>query len=73
MENISRKQVVAIKTEYEKNSDFRRVVNAYMAEFEKLISKARSCEKSSLLLSVISGADIGKVYYVMARALDKLN
>ena len=71
--NISRKQVVAIKTEYEKNSDFRRVVNAYMAEFEKLISKARSCEKSSLLLSVISGADIGKVYYVMARALDKLN
>lgn len=71
--NISRKQVVAIKDEYEKNSDFRRVVTAYMTEFEKLIAKARSCEKSSLLLSVISGADIGKVYYIMARALDKIN
>ena len=71
--NISRKQVVAIKDEFEKNSDFRRVVTAYMTEFEKLISKARSCEKSSVLLSVISGADIGKVYYIMARALDKIN
>lgn len=71
--NISRKQVVAIKEEFEKNSEFRKTVSAYMSEFENLIAKARSCEKSSVLLSVISGADIGKIYYIIARALDKLN
>ena len=71
--NMTRKQVVAIKDEYEKNSDFRKNVNAYMSEFENLIKSARACEKSSVLLSVMSGADIGKIYYVIARALDKLN
>lgn len=71
--NMTRKQVIAIKDEFEKNSEFRKVVTSYMSEFESLINKARSCEKSSVLLSVISGADIGKIYYVIARALDKLN
>ncbi len=70
---MNRKQVVAIKEEFEKNPEFRKVVSAYMREFEELINRARSCEKSDILLSVISGADIGKIYYVMARALDKLN
>lgn len=71
--SMSKKQIVAVKDEYEKNSEFRKVVNAYMNEFEELISSARSCERSEILLSVISGADIGKIYYIIARALDKLN
>lgn len=71
--NMTRKQVIAIKEEFEKNSEFRKIVTSYMSEFENLINKARSCEKSSVLLSVISGADIGKIYYIIARALDKLN
>ena len=70
---MTRKQVIAIKEEFEKNSEFRKIVTSYMSEFENLINKARSCEKSSVLLSVISGADIGKIYYIIARALDKLN
>ncbi|MBR1649039.1 MAG: hypothetical protein IJ689_05515 [Alphaproteobacteria bacterium] len=71
--NITRKQVLAIKEEFEKNPEFRKVVTSYMSEFEGLINKARACEKSGVLLSVISGADIGKIYYIIARALDKLN
>ncbi len=70
---MSRKQVIAIKEEFERNAEFRKMVNAYTGEFEELINRARSCEKSGILLSVISGADIGKIYYVIARALDKLN
>lgn len=70
---MSRKQVVAIKDEFEKNAEFRKVVSAYISEFEELIAKARGCEKSEILLSVISGADIGKIYYILARALDKIN
>ena len=71
--SMSRKQVVAIKETFEGNQEFRRVVSSYMSEFEELINRARACEKSDLLLSVISGADVGKIYYVLARALDKLN
>ena len=71
--SMSRKQVVALKEEFEKNPEFRKVVSAYMNEFEELINRARACEKSDILLSVISGADVGKIYYVLARALDKLN
>ena len=71
--NMTRKQVVAIKEEFEKNPEFRKSVTEYMSEFEGLINKARACEKSNVLLSVMSGADIGKIYYIIARALDKLN
>ena len=70
---MTRKQVVAVKEEFEKNAEFRRVVSSYISEFEELIAKARGCEKSEILLSVISGADIGKIYYILARALDKVN
>ena len=35
---MSRKQVVAIKEEFEKNPEFRKMVNAYMGEFEELIN-----------------------------------
>ena len=71
--NMSKKQILLIKEEYEKNSEFRKIANAYMKEFQDLIDTLRSCERSEILLSVVSGADIGKIYYVIARALDKLN
>ena len=70
--NMSRSQVAAIRKEYEKNEDFRSQVNAYLSEFEQLISAAKSHEHSGLLLSVVSGADIGKLYYILAKTLDKM-
>ena len=70
--NITKTQVSAVRKEFEKNGDFRSQVNAYLSEFELLISSAKSHEHSGLLLSVISGADIGKLYYILAKTLDKL-
>lgn len=70
---ITKQQVMSVRTMYEKNLEFRNIVTRYLTEFESLIAKARNNERSGILLSVISGADIGKVYYILAKALDKLN
>ena len=71
--NITKHQALQIKEEYEQNPDFRELINNYMKEFENLVAQARACEKSNILLSLISGGDIGKIYYVLAHALEKLN
>lgn len=58
--SMSRSQIVAVRSEFEKNLEFRNVVTKYLTEFETLITKAQGNERSGILLSVISGADIGK-------------
>lgn len=70
---MTKQQVLAIRGQFEKNLEFRTLVTRYLSEFETLIARARNNEHSGILLSVISGADIGKVYYILAKALDKLN
>jgi uncharacterized protein YoxC len=69
---MNKKQILQIQKEFEKNLEFRTVVTKYMSEFETLVTKAKNNERSSILLSVISGADIGKLYYVLAKSLDKI-
>jgi len=70
--NMTKQQITAIRNEFEKNSDFRNLVNGYLSEFETLIERAKANERSGILLSVISGADIGKLYYILAKTLDKV-
>lgn len=71
--NISRKQIVRIREEYEKNTDFRQLTDRYISDFETLTNVARGSEKPEVLLSLLSGTDIGRIYYILARALDRLN
>ena len=71
--NLSKQQIAAVRKEYEKNAEFRNLISSYLSEFEVLISQAQTHEHSGILLSVISGADIGKLYYILAKTLDKLN
>lgn len=70
---MTKNQVLAIRKEFEENLEFRALVTKYLSDFESLITKARSNERSGILLSVISGADVGKLYYILAKSLDKLN
>ena len=70
---MTKNQVLAIRKEFEENLEFRSLVTKYLTDFESLITKARSNERSGILLSVISGADVGKLYYILAKSLDKLN
>lgn len=71
--NMTKQQIAAIRKEFEKSAEFRNLVSSYLSEFEVLISRAKTHEHSGILLSVISGADIGKLYYILAKTLDKLN
>ncbi len=71
--NMSKQQIAAVQREYEKNTEFRGLVSSYLSEFEILINAAKSHEHSGLLLSVVSGADIGRLYYLLAKTLEKVN
>ena len=71
--NMSREEIAAIRRDYEAKPDFRVVVDKYIDDFNSLITSARNNNRAGTLLALISGSDIGKVYYVLARALGKLN
>ena len=70
--NITKKEIKAIQDNYTKKPDFRMVADKYIEDFDTLISAARDNARSSTILAMISGSDIGKVYYIMARALGKI-
>ncbi|MFV0627239.1 MAG: hypothetical protein ACK5N8_07820 [Alphaproteobacteria bacterium] len=70
---MTKKQIINIKTLFEKNVEFRTFVTRYISEFEHLLDKAKKSENASLLLSVLSGSDIGKIYYILAKSLDKID
>lgn len=72
VKKLNRKQIVKIRDEYEKNSDFRVLVDKYIADFETLLTAAQNAERPDVVLAMISGADIGKVYYIIAKAIDRL-
>ena len=71
--NMTKKEVIAVREDYEKKPDFRVVVDKYLDDFNSLIEAARNNNRASTLLALISGSDIGKVYYILSRALGKVN
>ena len=71
--NMTGTQINALRKELEKNGDLRKLVNIYMSEFETLVEKSKTHEYSAALMAVISGADLGRLYYVLAKALNKIN
>ena len=70
---MSKQQITAIRSEYESDGDFRILVTRYLSDFEGLIAQAKNNERSGLLLSIISGSDVGKLYFILAKALDRIN
>lgn len=73
VKNISNGQIAAMRKEFEKNSELRTLVIKYMNEFEGLVEKSKDHEHATALMAVISGSDLGRLYYVLSRALNKLN
>lgn len=71
--NMNNSQVNMLRKEFEKNEDLRKLVNTYMKEFEILVDKSKTHEHAAALMAVISGADLGKLYYILAKAMNKLN
>lgn len=71
--NMTKKQISAIQKDYEEKSEFRILVDKYIDDFNTLVTTARESERAGTFLALISGSDIGKVYYILARALGKIS
>lgn len=68
---ISSTQQKKILSLYETNEDFRLTITRYMAEFEGMTKKAQEGEESKLLMSVLIGSDVGRLYMVLADVLKR--
>ena len=72
VKNMNSAQVALLKREFEKNVELRKLVTNYLKEFETLVEKSKSHEHSAALMAIISDADLGKLYYILAKAMDKV-
>ncbi|MBR1398910.1 MAG: hypothetical protein IJ564_01875 [Alphaproteobacteria bacterium] len=70
--NMTKKEVEKIRKDYEEKSDFRLIINKYLDDFDSLVNSAKNNARGSALLAMLSGSDIGKIYYIISRALGKI-
>ena len=56
---------------YQADGTFRDYVTRYLEEFEKLLDESAKRDTDSMLHATFLSSDMGKVYMILARALDR--
>jgi len=62
-----------MKELYEQNIGFKESVDKYMAAFENMTQMADKGDDSKLLMSIVIGSDVGRLYMVLANVLKGKN
>lgn len=68
---ISETQHKQIKELYMENTDFNQAINRYMSEFEDMTQAVQKEDENKLLMSILIGSDIGRLYMVLADVLKR--
>ncbi len=68
---ITRAQAEAVRGLYQNNSEFREYVTRYMGEFDALMKVTRNNERAEVLTAIFTSSDMGRLYMVIARALNR--
>ncbi len=68
---ISETQHRQIKELYIENDDFNQAITRYMTEFEDMMKEVQKEDENKLLMSILIGSDIGRLYMVLADVLKR--
>jgi len=68
---LSSSQVKKIKGLIKADPEFKLAVSRYMAEFEGMTKVAKAEDKNNLMMSVLIGSDVGRLYMVLTDILRK--
>ncbi len=68
---ISEAQHKQIKELYNQNNEFNQSVVRYMSEFEQMTKMVQNEDENKLLMSILIGSDIGRLYMVLADVLKR--
>lgn len=68
---ISESQHKQILELYQTNTDFNQAVSRYMSGFESMTQMVQTTDQNKLLMSILIGSDIGRLYMVLADVLKR--
>ncbi len=68
---MDQEQINRIRNLFEKDEDFRGYASRYMSEFESITEKAKENSRSDVLMALLIGSDVGRLYMVLSKALNK--
>jgi hypothetical protein len=64
-------KLAAINQKYKEDSEFREYVSRYLDQFGDLLKEARKSDHHDVLATTFLSSEMGKVYMLLARALDR--